>query len=244
MSFRYSFLHPARDAFFKEKQAENAFKLLEPYLSQTDLGIEETRAVYQLAGLIRMSQYRYAEAKNYFNEVKDNYLSGYCELLQGNFQQIQSYWGPLLQYRVNHWCVSLFGLVTMQLNTYPTMFQVRNHLESDLSNLIKAGQDQMVENVLSYADFLTQVNLETPKFMGRALLNNLDIDDQWLEKSGQLLLMAQKTLPNDPEVYYHLGQYRVMKGETEDACRVLKQCIMMSPAYTPAEKLLKEIEAA
>lgn len=244
MLFRYSLLHPIRDLLFKQNQPDKALEELQPFLSRKDLAFEEKRAVFQLAGLIKMKQMAYQDALKYFNQIQDNYLSGYCELLQGNLQNIQAYWGPLVQTRMNHWCISLFGLVTMQLNSFPTMFQVRNHLESDIYNLITAGQHQMVNHILSYSDFLTQANLETPKFIGRALLNISETDSQWIDMAGTLLLKAQKILPNDPEIYYHLGQYRVFIGDTDDACRVLKQCLMMSETYTPAQQLLTELEAA
>lgn len=242
--FKFSMLNPARDCLFKQGKFDDAFELLNPFLNNKTLTPEEKKAVYQLAGLIRMKQLRFNEASGYFKQVDDAYMSGYCQLLMGEFQNIQGYWQPLLKSRINHWCIALFGLVTMQLNHYPTMFQVRNHLESDIGNLLAAGRDDMLKNLLSYVDLLTQVNLETPKFMGRALINNIDDTSDWLDEAGALLLKGQKTLPNDPEVYYHLGQYRLMKKQKEAAILVLNQCLMMNKDYTPAKDLLHKVKSA
>lgn len=246
-AFKYSQLHPVRNVFFKEDNPSEAFSQLESFMSRDDLNPQEKKAVYQLAGFIRMKQRRFNEASDYFKKVDDHYMAGYCMLLMGEFQSIQNYWQPLINTRLNHWCIALFGLVTMQLNHYPSMFQVRNHIESDIGNLMLAGRDEMLKNLISYVDLLTQVNLEAPKFMGRALINNIELTSDesfWLNEAGKLLLKGQKTLPNDPEVYYHLGQYRVMKNEMDSARLVLNQCLMMNTDYTPAKDLLSVIEAA
>src|SRR5690606_17820696 len=114
---------------------------------------------------------QYKEALHLYDEIGDTYQAGYCELMRGNLPKVQAYWTKTLEERNNHWCLTLFGLSTRQLNCFPTLFQIRNHMESDIANLIQARQGQFLQNIVYYVDLLTQANLETPKFMGRAFLH-------------------------------------------------------------------------
>ena len=184
---------------------------------------------------------RYGEAIVLYESIGDGYQAGYCEMLTGKYNNVQKHWVPLIQKRPNHWCLHLFGMTTHQLNSFPTLLQIRNHLECDLGNLIRAGQLKMAENVISYADVLQQMNLETCKFVGRAMLNARELDTQWLDRSLEFLMKGQKALPFDPEAYYHLGQYKIIKGELEDARLLLNQCLLISPTFMPAKELMDSV---
>ena len=96
----------------------------------------------------------YREAIELYDEIDDSYQAGYCELMQGNLQQVQLYWTRTIQERNNHWCLTLFGLATRQLNCFPTLFQVRNHMESDLANMIQAGLP--TGNMETYVEVLSE----------------------------------------------------------------------------------------
>jgi tetratricopeptide (TPR) repeat protein len=238
-----AYLNPIRDKLFKERNADTAYDLILPHVQQTKSILKkmddaERRAVIELAGLILRKQQRYDEAAKLYDIIKDDYQSGYCYMLLGDLNSARDKWRHLLEVRQNHWAVSLFGLVSRQLMTFPTMFQIRNHIESDIANLIIANQLPLLENLLAYADFLCQLNLESYKFIGRALFNI-----GWLDRCSDYLLKAQSTLPNDPEIYYHLGQYSEARGSYEDARIVLNQRLLISPSYSPAKDLLKKISS-
>lgn len=233
-----SYLQEARDWMLQKKDPVRAEAALKPYMSRPET-IQEKRAVYELMGLILRAQGRFDEATKLYLEIEDYYQAGYCAMLQGNLQDVQNTWGKLLNQRQDHWCVTFYGLITGQLRTYPTMFQLRNHLESDIANLIAANRTDYLGNLLNYVEFLTQINLECPKFAGRALMNA-----GWLQQAGPYLLQAQKTLPNDPEIYFHLGQYSAELNHLKEARLMLKQCLMISPTYRPASELLARLPEA
>jgi tetratricopeptide (TPR) repeat protein len=230
-----SYIQPARDLFYKQYDASSAEEALQPYMD-TPKSLEEKRAVYELMGLILRSQKKYSHAARLYEKIQDYYQAGYCALLQGNLPEVQQQWSKLLNLRQNHWCVHFYGMVTQQLRTYPTLFQIRNHIESDIANLIAAGRVDYLENLLSYVEFLTQINLETPKFAGRSLMHA-----GWLNRAGAFLIKGQKSLPNDPEIYFHLGQYSIALEHYTEASLMLKQCLLISPMYRPASELLEHI---
>lgn len=233
----FSQLNEARDLLFRERKAPQAEESLRPLMAQAKaLSIEEKRALYELMGLALRAQGRFEEAAQLYSQIDDYYQSGYCAMLQGKTQAMQKAWSKLLSLRQNHWCVSLYGLISGQLRTVPTIFQVRNHMESDIANLIAANRTDYLENYLNYVDFLIQINLEAPKFAGRALMNA-----GWLDRAGKYLLQGQKALPNDPEIYFHLGQYSVALNHLKEARLMLKQCLLISPTYRPASDLLETL---
>lgn len=230
-----SYIHEARDSYYKQRDPLKAEEQLRPYLS-TPKNLEEKRAVYELMGLILRTQQKFSDATSLYEAIQDHYQAGYCALLQTNLQQVQAHWSKLVPQHQNHWCITLYGLVTQQLRTYPTLFQIRNHIECDIANLIGANRLDYLENLLSYVEFLTQINLETPKFAGRALMHA-----GWLERAGAFLIQGQKALPNDPEIYFHLGQYSMALNHFHEAQMMLKQCLLISPTYRPASELLSQI---
>ncbi|WP_303673256.1 tetratricopeptide repeat protein [Vampirovibrio chlorellavorus] len=233
----FSQLNEARDLLFRERKAPAAEKSLGPLMKQAkSFSAEEQRALFELMGLALRAQGRFVEAAELYTQVHDYYQSGYCAMLQGKTQAMQQAWSRVLSQRQNHWCVSLYGLISGQLRTVPTIFQIRNHMESDIANLIAANRVEYLENYLNYVDFLTQVNLEAPKFAGRALMNA-----GWLDRAGKYLLQGQKALPNDPEIYFHLGQYSMASKHLKEARLMLNQCLLISPTYRPASDLLETL---
>jgi tetratricopeptide (TPR) repeat protein len=232
------YLQEARNLFFGQKNALKAEESLRPFMDKPE-NPEEKTAVYELMGLILRQQNRFADAKLLYEAIGDDYQAGYCALLMGDIPEVQAHWTHVLMARQNHWAGALFGMVTHQLRAYPTLFQIRNHLESDIMNLLAAHQYLYLENLLNHVDFMTQLNLESPKFAGRALMHAGS-----LERAGEFLIKGQKALPNDPEIYFHLGQYSLQLRHHKEAQLMLKQCLMISPAYTPAKELLKQLPEA
>ncbi len=230
-----SYIQEARDLIFRDKNPVKAEEALRPLMNKPT-SIQEKRAVFELMGIILRDQKRYSEAAKLYDDIEDFYQSGYCAMLQGQLKTVQQCWGKVLSVRQDHWCVSLYGLITGQLRTYPTIFQIRNHMESDISNLIAAKQNDYLDNLLKHVELLSQINLESPKFAGRSLMNA-----GLLNRAGAYLLQGQKMLPNDPEIYFHLGQYSFELNHVKEARLMLQQCLMISPTYRPASELLSRL---
>ena len=148
-------------------------------------------------------------------------------------------WNKLLQNHPYHWCMSLYGMLARNLQCMPTFMQIRNHLELDVIELHRAGQYQWLQNLLSHADYLAQINLETWKYVGRAFLN-AGINDTQAEN---YLMQGQKILPNDPEVYFHLAELWIRQKRWAESKTVLQQGLRINRAYTPAKTLLDEVES-
>jgi tetratricopeptide (TPR) repeat protein len=62
-----------------------------------------------------------------------------------------------------------------------------------------------------------------------------------LQEAGSFLIRGQKALPNDPEIYFHLGQYSMALNHHTEARLMLKQCLLISPTYRPASELLGKL---
>lgn len=239
------FVREVRDAFFKAKDADKAWSLIQPQIARPDKAwpMPVLRAVFELAALILRARKDYPKAASLYVTIEDWYQAGYCDLLCGNLAGVQNHWMTVLKQRQSHWCLALYGLISQQLSSWPSLLQIRNHLESDIANLIDADQWTYLESLLSYCDMLVQLNLETPKFMGRALLNHDKTQsDDWLDKSEKFLMQGQQILPNDPEIYYHLGQLYHRQKRYDEAVLMLKQCLMISHTYTPAKELMASMQ--
>ncbi len=231
-------LQQARKALFLENNAQLALDCLEPLLADADsLDFADRRGVLELAGLSLSRLGYYDQATQYFSATGDYYQAGYCQMLKGDINGTLQYWRPLSTLRQNHWCISLYGLIMNRMSSVPTFLQVRNHLEADIIHLAQAGQTQWVDHIVNHADTLGQINYEAYKFTGRALYHI-----GRYEKAGQMLLLGQRILPNDPEVYFHLGQYYHAIGQPQDATTAIKQCLLITPEYIPALDLLAKIQ--
>ena len=226
-----------RHLFFEAGDPARASELLAQFIrKKPKLSLVQQKAMFELAGYIAIEQKRYTEASNFFQQAANSYMAGYAHILAGQYAACIPLWQGLAKTRENHWCATLYGMITRQLRTMPSMIQIRNHLEVDIAYLIRANQYEAVENILFHCDWLTQTNVETPKFMGRSLLHS-----GWVDRARHFLLWGQKTLPSDPEIYYHLGQYSFQKQQWEDAKVVLNQCLLINPQYIPALSLLEQL---
>ncbi len=232
-------LKAVQTALFLENNPTMALELAAPLLAErSKLSFSEERTLVEIAGLSEEFLQHYDEASRYFISISDYYQSGYCQMLKGSLHSALEFWKPLVMMRQNHWCITLYGLITNQVRSLPTFLQIRNHLEADIFHLIHANQMGMVNNMLQHVDFLAHTNLEAYKFVGRALLHAGQLD-----RCVEYLLRGQKTLPNDPEVYFHLGQYYFLVRQFEEASLLLNQCLLITASYTPARDLLDKIHA-
>jgi tetratricopeptide (TPR) repeat protein len=230
-------LTEARNLFFKAHQPEASWAALQPELESLErLSEAEKLAGYQLAGLILKSLGRYQEAYDSYRMVQDDYQAGYCKMLLGQLDLSRLHWAKVVVGRKNHWCLTLFGMLTQQMTVYPTLLQIRNNLEGDIHSLLTAKQMGYIAKIQQYLDFLSQINLETPKFFGRAYLNC-----GYPDEARRYLKIAQQTLINDPETYYFLGEYYAQYGTESQALSMLNQCLLISPTYTPARDLKRAL---
>jgi len=243
----FSWMHPskdsleyhlkeARDLFFKQRNAIKAEAAIRRCLKCEFKNDEEKKMVLELLALIYRSQQKFEDAIKTYERLNDTYQAGYCALLKGDIKRVQRFWHPVLERQPNHWCLTLYGLVTKQLQTCPTLLQVRHYIETDIETIIDARRTDYLDNLLSYVEFLSQFNLETPKMVGRALMYSGKLDI-----AGPYLVRGQAALPNDPEIYFHLGQYSIFQKQEKDARVLLGQCLLMNPHYRPAAELLASI---
>ena len=232
-------LAPLRDAFFKKPQGDldQAETVLLQILAKQPSAFEK-RPAGELLGLMYRSRKRYAQAYDIYLLIEDAYQAGYCAMLMEDMPKLQAQWGKVFSQHPNHWCLSLFSMVFGQLQNVPTLFQIRNNLESDIGALLAAGRMDWVQKMLAHISFLSQINLESAKFAGRALMHA-----GHYEEALPYLMQGQKLLPNDPEVYYHLAQVSAATGHEAEAQLMLRQCLLISSTYTPAKRLFDDINA-
>jgi tetratricopeptide (TPR) repeat protein len=220
---------------FAQQQPAQALAMLEnqPHWTKPDHSPDNSDGL-QLAAELHVSLGQYQQALPYYTALNDAYLSGFCHLLLGHGAEAAECWMPLLLENPQHWVAALFGLVTGQVSHKPTFFQLRNHLEKDLSHLLQAEQFAMVDNVIAQADYLAGLHPESYKFIARALLNhgNLNLAEVFLQHS-------QTLLPTDPEVYFELARIMQARYDPSATNTLLGQVLLLSPTHWVAQQWLQ-----
>lgn len=172
-----------------------------------------------------------------YNSLEAYYQIGFCEVLQGNLSAAVNAWRHCPDSEVRHWAKCLETILKGYIHKVPTFLNVRNHLEADLGYLLRFNQIEYGQSIINLADNFEDINLESYKFIARAMLHNGHEN-----MSVHYLIKAQQILPNDPEVYYHLGQYSMFVDAPKEAETMFKHCLLLSPTYTPAKDRLKELK--
>lgn len=136
------------------------------------------------------------------------------------------------------WANFLSKLVTGKIDGYPTYFELRNFFEIDLDLLLKYYLGDYVENVVQYSDWLSNINLEVQKYIGRVFFKNgyNDYGYFYLQK-------ARDTFYNDPELHYLFAEYFYSKKNIINAELSLQNCLEILPKYYPAIQMLKKINS-
>jgi len=178
----------------------------------------------------------YMEAVKIYNELNMPYHAGFCELLLGNKDKTRELWFNAPESSAICWGKSLIDLIEIKIGLVPTFLQVRNFLERDLTYFIRADKVNYAENVIQCNNFLSDINPEANKFIGKALMNS-----GFQNLAVTFFLKSQEMIPTDPEIYYYLAQYTYQVGALDETKRMLKQCLDLNITYTPAKILLDKI---
>lgn len=136
-----------------------------------------------------------------------------------------------------HWGVFISHLALGKIQGYPSYFELRNFLEIDLNLLLEYYLGDYVENIVKYADWLSTINPEVHKFIGRVFLKN------GFEEYGFFFLQrANDYFFYDPELHYLLAEYYFKKKDIEHAARAIANCLKILPGYYPALHLQKKFK--
>lgn len=231
--FKHTILK-AHDLLVNNQDPEAAIEFLKDYIRQTD---NPDRGILHWLGLCYLENKDYENARDQYLSIHQYYQAGFCELLLGNLANAKELWVKYPESEVKYWSQCLETILEGNLILVPTFLNLRNHLETDLGYLLRAKQEIFSNKILILADDLAQINLEAYKFIGRSLLHN-----GYEHVSVNFLIKGQKILPNDPEIYYHLGQYSQQVGAAGEAKTMFRQCLLLSPSYSPAIDRLKEMK--
>lgn len=255
-------LHSARKALWQEKNPQRCLCLLpvNPLYYEGVLPAHwVSNLLVDLTGEAYLASQQYERAAQLFQRYGLPERAGWAWLLAGQFQQAFEVWQPFLQQAVERqescvesaipvytpsvlkpvlaiqadWLVTQWGLLTNQFQQWPSVLQLRNALENDVTQLVQANQLAVLDAYLAKLDWFVQVNVEVYKLAGRSLFY-LGL----FAPAHRLLLQGQGTVATDAEVYFHLGQYYVACKQAVEARLMLRQCLWINPHYQPAEALL------
>lgn len=231
----------ARQQLFVQNNPADAQVTLLEAIAQLDSSQPgwERRMAFDILAYAHLAQRAYDDAIDAFDNANNDYMSGYVMMLKGEMAAAYQRWQPIIKVRETHWAACLYGMIARKLEFYPSFLQIRNQVEGDIMNLARAGQLSMVGNIVMHAQLMSEINYEAYKFVGRALLYS-----GMIQEASRFLLLGQRLLPNDPEVYYHLGQYYEMTQQFDEAKVVCQQCLMMNPTYLPAKEMLERMQTA
>lgn len=229
-------LNTIRDLFFIHNKPKDAFEALERLQKTTGLTPQAYQAIGETAGLFCRYLKNYPQAIKHFIKANNHWQAGYCAMLQGDIKQADKLWQHTLAQNPNHWCRHLFGMLTLQLQSIPSLLQIRNYLEQDICFLLQHHHVRWTENILQHSHYLAQINPEGYKLIGRSLMN-----EQRLQQAEGFMRLAQRNLPQDPENYFHLGEILIQLGRLYEGQLALKQCLLISPVYYPAREILEKL---
>ena len=171
--------------------------------------------------------------------LKKGYLLeyAYCEFLDDNLEVAKEIFSSLREKDIRaHWAYFLINLIEGDLCEYPTYFELRNFLEIDLNILINYCKGDYVEKIVKYANFMSSINPETYKFIGRVFYNN-----NLIVQAMYFLNLAKNYFYNDPELHYLIAFIYYNEGNLPDCRKALNTCLYILPEYFPAVDLLKKL---
>lgn len=162
----------------------------------------------------------------YYNLLHGRHVEAYEIFSQIEQEDIRAHWGKFLSL-----------LVIKKIETYPSYFELRNFLEIDFNLLLENARGEYIENILSYTAWLSSINPEVNKYIGRVFIKN------GYDKFGIFYLEeAKRVFFNDPELHYLLAEYYYRLHDFNNAMYALNCCLEILPEYYPALTLKKKIK--
>jgi len=179
----------------------------------------------------------YQKAAEIYKNIGDYYNAGYCALLQGNEAETEKLWHMAADSPALRWGKCMLDYIKLRSGPIPSYFQIRNHLEVDISYFIKANKIRYAENLMKYDYVFISVNLETYKLIGRALLSH-----GFLNVARKYFIKSLGVEPKDAETYFYLAKYDFQVGAYGEAKSNLERCIELNKNHLPARETLEEIK--
>ena len=163
----------------------------------------------------------------------------YCCILDDNLERASELFKKNINSDIRaHWGVYLVSMLKLNAQICPSYFELRNFLEIDLNILIQNAKGKYVQNVLAYTEYMSKINPEIYKFIGRVFYNN------GLRDEGMYLFeMAKDAFYQDPELHYLLACAYLDRNDKKMALHYAKTCQEVLPKYFPAVSLEKKIQS-
>ncbi len=179
--------------------------------------------------------------KAYFESHGHNIECAYANLVLGNLSKAEKLFEKEAHASTRaHWGLILLQMLSGDIVTPPTYFEIRNFLEVDLSILLTYCQGNYVEKILKNADYMAMYNLECYKFIGRVFWAH-----NYMPASMFYLRRACERMYKDPELHYLLAYINYSNIKNIQECiKEIDICLRILPEYGPAcmlkDKLKKE----
>lgn len=216
---------------------KNFSEVIDFFSKNQKLNARGNLKIKKMLAFLYLQTNQYKEASEIYSELDLPYQQGFCELLQGHFSIAQRVWLGAENSPAINWARCLLDYIWGDYFQNPTFLQIRNFYELSIEYFLQANQTVYAENLINCVPDLAEVNMEVYKYTGRALLNSdyYSFCLQFFQKSAEIM-------PQDPEIYFHIGQYYLKCNNIVNAKFNLEKCLRLNSAYTSAELLLKSIQ--
>ncbi len=198
-----------------------------------------------------MKQDKYQQVKNdflsgkikgcraYFESHGHNIESAYTNLVLGNLSKAEKLFEKEAPIDTRaHWGLILLQMLSGDIVTPPTYFEIRNFLEVDLSILLTYCQGNFIERIIKNADMMAYYNLECYKFIGRAFWAH-----NYMPAAMFYLRRACERMYKDPELHYLLAYINYSNIKNIQECiKEIDICLRILPEYGPACMLKNKLE--
>ena len=179
----------------------------------------------------------YDGAFELFQRLNMRYECGYCKFAETNFFEAENIWkNSQIDSPAVNWGLSLIKIIKGGIPNALSFFQIRNFLERDLMLFFENNHQDYAEKIIDAYGILSEYNMETPKFIGRVLLN-----EGYPERAFVYLKKSKDICYRDPEVDYLLASYYLSKNDCPSAKNILKNALKLNPNYYPIKLFLNKI---
>lgn len=135
------------------------------------------------------------------------------------------------------WGRRLVSILKGYIKEPPTYFEIRNFLEVDVDFLLKNNLIDYVEQFLGSLEYLSSINNETYKFVGRVMYEN-----HLMSAALKYFEQAKNIYYNDPELHFMFYKYYLKLHNYEQAYFYINECLNLLPDYYPAQIQKEKIE--